>query len=587
MTLPAAPQSLPLEIAAALLGERDPARLAAFVGEPRSEVELRCAALALPSEDADRLVSHWLTRAGAPAAVHVDRAVATLAGAGELAAAARLAVRHGRRSTQRLLLSAHGWALLLSATRAVMDTLFESVLADAEPLDDALHGLHLLWLVEARRLPHEAARRLRARPLADAGVQALVESRCAQMFDAPVEALRYADGAVGLLPEGEHPAASLALFARGFARLEAGWPEAALDDLGLALRGATRDGHRLLQIDALHVLARAHDERGDDAACGASLARALSLAAQAGVQQLPALDSLRRLAAWRALRDRLLGGTQATGALTEAVPWGHAFPARVLQGAQALLDGRWADLRDLVEALQQEQEQSFLPLKWRAEFGWLRLARAARAGLPWRGTGGQPADPATLAGLQLRLLDAAGLGAMSEAALADDLSRRGLRRLAARLKFIGALADGDEAGLLAWWLDPAHDPLDALWLAPRALPALERLRHAPGLGSDAEAPLRLAALLKALAGPALDVVGAAALPSNVSELTAREWEVLRLIAADFTNEQIATRLGVSVVTIKTHINRGYAKLAVATRAQAAQRVRTLLACAGMAATIPA
>ena len=53
-----------------------------------------------------------------------------------------------------------------------------------------------------------------------------------------------------------------------------------------------------------------------------------------------------------------------------------------------------------------------------------------------------------------------------------------------------------------------------------------------------------------------------------------------LIARDLTNEQIAARLGVSVATVKTHINRAYGKLALGSRAEAAQRARALEAAAG-------
>lgn len=52
------------------------------------------------------------------------------------------------------------------------------------------------------------------------------------------------------------------------------------------------------------------------------------------------------------------------------------------------------------------------------------------------------------------------------------------------------------------------------------------------------------------------------------ELTPREAEVLRLIAAGLSNPQIARRLFVSEATIKTHINHLFAKTGAADRAQA-------------------
>lgn len=53
-----------------------------------------------------------------------------------------------------------------------------------------------------------------------------------------------------------------------------------------------------------------------------------------------------------------------------------------------------------------------------------------------------------------------------------------------------------------------------------------------------------------------------------AELTERETEVLALIAAGLSNSEIARRLVVSEATVKTHINRIFARTGVRDRAQA-------------------
>jgi DNA-binding NarL/FixJ family response regulator len=51
-------------------------------------------------------------------------------------------------------------------------------------------------------------------------------------------------------------------------------------------------------------------------------------------------------------------------------------------------------------------------------------------------------------------------------------------------------------------------------------------------------------------------------------LTGRELEVLRMVATGQSNTEIASRLFVSEVTVKTHLNRLMAKLKLTSRAQA-------------------
>ena len=52
-------------------------------------------------------------------------------------------------------------------------------------------------------------------------------------------------------------------------------------------------------------------------------------------------------------------------------------------------------------------------------------------------------------------------------------------------------------------------------------------------------------------------------------LTAREQEVLRLIARGYPNKRIARELGIAEKTVKTHVSHVLGKLAVDDRTQAA------------------
>ena len=61
----------------------------------------------------------------------------------------------------------------------------------------------------------------------------------------------------------------------------------------------------------------------------------------------------------------------------------------------------------------------------------------------------------------------------------------------------------------------------------------------------------------------------------IEPLSAREIEVLKLIEAGLSNQEIATKLFISITTVKRHINNIYSKLDVKTRTQAVSRGKKL------------
>jgi HD-GYP domain-containing protein (c-di-GMP phosphodiesterase class II) len=104
---------------------------------------------------------------------------------------------------------------------------------------------------------------------------------------------------------------------------------------------------------------------------------------------------------------------------------------------------------------------------------------------------------------------------------------------------------------------------------------LEARPHRPALSkSDAARELRAMATAGTLRGDAVDAVLAAAgharrrKASAPAGLSPRELEVLTLVARGKTVKAVAAELGLSPKTVGNHVERGYAKIGVSTRAEA-------------------
>ena len=88
--------------------------------------------------------------------------------------------------------------------------------------------------------------------------------------------------------------------------------------------------------------------------------------------------------------------------------------------------------------------------------------------------------------------------------------------------------------------------------------------------------LRVMEAFRSQSGPAAPNESTATAPSSTSdvdELTAREQEVLALLAEGFADKEIAAALSVSLYTVKAHVRSILAKLQVHNRREAARRAR--------------
>jgi DNA-binding NarL/FixJ family response regulator len=153
--------------------------------------------------------------------------------------------------------------------------------------------------------------------------------------------------------------------------------------------------------------------------------------------------------------------------------------------------------------------------------------------------------------------------ARPDLAVVDDPS--GSEQALERVREIRAALDGVKVVLLA---GDVRRPRLAAAQAAGAHAVISRGVQASSLG----------VLLREIAGGsvyhAFDMAAEPQLASTLEELTTREHEVLRLVAAGMPNVRIAQQLWVTEQTVKFHLSNVYRKLGVANRTEASHYAHT-------------
>ena len=449
-----------------------------------------------------------------------------------------------------------------------------------------------------------------AAPDADfvAGQIAAIRAYSASLFGQAAPAIAYAQEALARLPAGEGQIRSVVFYVLGGAYILSGQPEQAVEALTQAGRVGRASGNLHMAVPATCALAGMQMVMGQLRRAAETLAEALEMT------RLPD-GSLTPLAArvYSSQADLDYEHNDLPASLRAAEEgtrlarqWGNmeVLSKNYVAQARALL--AMERLEECEAALEQAERinsqhmaspgQSNFAAAWRAR-AWLArpatgLAQAARW-LDQRGLSaeGQPNfvdEHEYLAAA--RVLRA--LGRLEEAArLAERVAQsaqegRRAGRSVEALALLGALlAEQGQAG-------PARDHLlDALRLAapeghtrslidagPALQPLLADLRGHPNIPTLRGTIDRLLAAFSPATGvaPATPVEPTPAAPEAlVDPLSARELEVLRLVAAGYSNAAIAEKLVIALSTVKRHLNHILDKLQATSRTQAVAHARDL------------
>ncbi|HEX6535243.1 MAG TPA: LuxR C-terminal-related transcriptional regulator [Gemmatimonadaceae bacterium] len=172
-------------------------------------------------------------------------------------------------------------------------------------------------------------------------------------------------------------------------------------------------------------------------------------------------------------------------------------------------------------------------------------------------------------------VDAARAAADELSRVAEELDAPFLRAASARAAGAVRLAEGDAGAALAELRRAFTEwsALDAPYDAARTRVLLARACRALGDHDGAALEMDAARVLFRELGATPDIAAAAERPNTTtpaaaSGLTAREAEVLSLVAGGMTNKAIAAALGISEKTVARHVSNLFTKLGLSNRAAA-------------------
>ena len=317
------------------------------------------------------------------------------------------------------------------------------------------------------------------------------------------------------------------------------------------------------ETDELHLgLSELHRERGDlDAAV-----RHLEAITDAAARTAHSGNRQRWCTAMARVREARGDLDGALALLDEAEthdlrsPLPRVRPIAAMKARVRIAQGKLAEAMDWVRDRRLSVDDD---LDYAREFEHVTLARVLIARRERSGDERALHDAVRLIERLLTAAEEGGrTGSVVELLVLESLARRALGDVRGALRALGrALALAEPEGYRRVFVDEGGR-------------MRELLRHAAARGLGGEYTRRVLAAFDEPARPAAPAA-AIARADSVESLTARELEVLRLIAAGLRNQEIAAQLSITAATVKRHIANAYGKLGARHRTEALVRASAL------------